>query len=700
MMTASMERSPSRARLAAVLLTVAAFGSLGVLLTGDRVLLGVPSATLWIAVASLASAGLIRVRSTGWPASRAIVALLTLGAIGVLAWGLIQNDPATPSVAGGLGVVILVPLTLAGRGETRAHADARQRWQIRSDLALLTLGLLAIAYPFVRPADAGVAGSVTAFAGTAVAAAAVSILAGLWMWFPARAHALQALSVLPFAAWAVVWSSVAARGGEHPTGRIVADLLGFLAPLALAATLTLESHRDAEGARTPSGAIRSLAASVAPVVGCAALAVVAIVDDARGIAGLQTTLLIGGLAVAVVARIVTNQWDSTVEHDAARSALGRRDAALAEADLALERVRESNETLRRSEEHLRLVFDAAVDGFVELDAEGTIARANGAFARMVGLDRLAIEGQRWTSLVTAIEGAGEGFATLPGGGSATLRRSDGATLALESRVSDLPTTPPRRLVLIRDVTANKASEQTIRSLFQFLQDRDEDRTRLFRRTNAAIEHERNRIARDLHDGPVQGVSAASLSLEAALLMIRSGELEQGLEVLATLRRELANEADALRRLMAGLRPPVLEERGLLPAIREMLARFTEEQGVDGEFSGSLPSPLPDDLETLAYRVVQEALDNVARHAQATHVFVRLDGDQSAVRVEVEDDGVGFDTARTRDFLHEGRVGIASMRERVELASGTFAVRSSERRGTAIMATLPIDASVVVVGSSS
>jgi signal transduction histidine kinase len=65
--------------------------------------------------------------------------------------------------------------------------------------------------------------------------------------------------------------------------------------------------------------------------------------------------------------------------------------------------------------------------------------------------------------------------------------------------------------MIRDVTASKTAEQTIRTLFQFLQDRDEDRTRLLKRSNSAIEAERNRIARDLHDGPIQGISAAALS---------------------------------------------------------------------------------------------------------------------------------------------------------------------------------------------
>ena len=153
-------------------------------------------------------------------------------------------------------------------------------------------------------------------------------------------------------------------------------------------------------------------------------------------------------------------------------------------------------------------------------------------------------------------------------------------------------TPPRRLLLVRDVTAGRVADQTIRSLFQFLQDRDEDKTRLLRRTNSMIEAERNHMARDLHDGPVQGVSAASLSLEAALLMIKAGEVDRGIEVLSKIRRELSEEADGLRRLMSGLRPPLLEERGLIPAIREMVVRFGADHRMETEFSGGSLRDMP------------------------------------------------------------------------------------------------------------
>ncbi len=272
------------------------------------------------------------------------------------------------------------------------------------------------------------------------------------------------------------------------------------------------------------------------------------------------------LAAAVALRILVNQVRGTQSQRAVHDALDQKEIALRETDKALSRLQRANETLRESEERLRTVFEAAVDGIVELDPRDVVVRANGAFCKMVELPQSLVEGQPWTALAASIQ-ADDHFASLPVTGQGTLQR-EGHAIYLESRTSEIPGDPPRRLLLVRDVTAARVADQTIRSLFKFLQDRDEDRTRIMRRTNAAIEGERNRIARDLHDGPVQGVSAASLSLEAALLMIKAGELDEGLGILSKVRSELSEEADALRRLMSGLRPPLLEERGLIPALRE------------------------------------------------------------------------------------------------------------------------------------
>jgi signal transduction histidine kinase len=318
-----------------------------------------------------------------------------------------------------------------------------------------------------------------------------------------------------------------------------------------------------------------------------------------------------------------------------------------------------------------------------------IVRGNDAFCRMVGLPYRSIEGKTWAQLAELVEGADPSFETLPATGQAVLRR-EGHAFYVEARISEIRGTPPRRLLLVRDVTAARVADQTIRSLFKFLQDRDEDRTRLLRRTNAAIEAERNRIARDLHDGPVQGVSAASLSLEAVLLMLRAGEMDEGVDILSKVRQELSEEADNLRRLMTGLRPPLLEERGLVPALRETLMRFGTSNGMETAFSPRSLVEVPPDLETLAFRVVQEALSNAGKHSEARQVEVTVEAVAGQLRVEIADDGAGFDASRTREFLEMGRVGLASMRERVELANGTFMVHSTPGKGTTVRATLPLE----------
>ena len=249
--------------------------------------------------------------------------------------------------------------------------------------------------------------------------------------------------------------------------------------------------------------------------------------------------------------------------------------------------------------------------------------------------------------------------------------SEKGTSYLEARSSVLPTTPPGQLLLIRDVTSNKTAEQTIRTLFQFLQDRDEDRTRLLQRTHAAIEAERNRIARDLHDGPIQGISGVALSLEAVKLMIEAGDMAGAAGMLHTISSELSDEAKSLRQVMSDLRPPVLEQRGLIPAVRELCARMHRELDIPVIVQSGPPADVPSDVETLAYRVIQEALANAAKHS-------------------VSDDGQGFDPNDAREFLRMGKVGLASMRERAELAGGTLTIRSTPGRGTIVMASIPFD----------
>ena len=690
--------APSRTRRVLVLLVLAtASVALYAALPTDQRAQARGSESLFAAT-SLVAALLVLRGARAWPSRRSIgffLLLVGVGALTFLASDLAGGDGYQPAPTDLAFLVLLVPLALALRDEFRAHLETRDRRESAIDIALISFSLAAVAYTLLRPvdADAVVSGSAGVFA--LLAATTLTAFAAIALWVPSVSHFLLFLSFAP-ASLASLWFGWRWTHGAFENRPVAIDLVWIVAPLGIAAVLTLVEHRATARNASPARVARPVLTSVAVMSACAGLVVVSLLDESHGIAGPQSTAILAILVVGIAVRILANQFASAQARDEAREAIAHRERALREADRALGREREANETLRASEEHLRLVFDAAVDGFVELDAENTIVRANEAFAWMIGMDRSLIEGRSWDAVASVVQGGGTSFQQLPEIGQAEIRRAEGQPLYLESRISNVPTVPPRRLLLVRDVTAAKVADRTIRSLFQFLQDRDEDRTRLLRRTNAAIEQERNRMARDLHDGPVQGVSAASLSLEAALLMIKAGDIDRGMEVLTRLRGELAGEADALRRLMSGLRPPVLEERGLMPALRETLARFGTDHGITTEFGGRLDQEIPGDLETLAFRVVQEALTNVAKHAGATRVSVSVTSELEQLRIEVEDDGSGFDTAQARDFLRSGRVGLASMRERVELASGSFAVRSTPGRGTAVMATIPLDSVAVTV----
>lgn len=637
-------------------------------------------------------------RPWGWRPAQAF-GLAALGAA-VLAGGLVvrsllSSDASAPTAAAvgavalvGIGALLVIPFGW----ELRDHFRREHRIDVAADVALIAVAAGGIAYLALRPApDEGMtAAAVTSSAAFAlVAATVIAAWGALTLSVPSPIHLGLLVVMAVLVAGSLPLEHQWVRG-TFRLGQPEIDLPLCLGALGLAALIALRPRLSAP---LPFAALGRWARPALTVTGIAAasatLAAAVVVEGGQRVETVEGIALLAVLAPAIVGRILMNQLRTRTAGEDLRRALGDKESALLEADAALDKLRGANDTLASSEERLRLLFDAAVDGIVELDGNGVIRRVNEAFCRMADRPADRSVGRTWIEVAQAIEGADPSLASLPDTGQATLARQ-GHDLHLEARTSLLPGPDGGRLLLIRDVSAARVADQTIRSLFKFLQDRDQDRTRLLRRTNAAIEAERNRIARDLHDGPVQGISAASLSVEAVLLMLRTGDIEQGVAVLTKVRRELSEETDNLRRLMADLRPPVLEERGLFPALQEMLARFGREFGMRTSFRSRALVDVPADLETLAYRVVQEALWNAGKHSKGTCVDVSVEAVAGQLRIEVVDDGLGFDPNRARDFLRVGRVGLASMRERTELANGTFAVRSTPGSGTVVVATLPFE----------
>ncbi len=207
----------------------------------------------------------------------------------------------------------------------------------------------------------------------------------------------------------------------------------------------------------------------------------------------------------------------------------------------------------------------------------------------------------------------------------------------------------------------------------------------FAQVTAAQEDERQRIARELHDG--LGPDLASLNIR--LLTARKLLEREGHPVAHEI-EELAEQVQAsirdIRRLIHDLRPVALDELGLVPALREHLGRCRQEHDLAIEFAADVGERLPGAVESALFRIVQEAVNNVLRHARAQHVFVALTRDADQVKLRVADDGQGFDTQLPRSGRH---VGLWSMRERVEQLGGQFEVHSAPGEGTTVTTVVPL-----------
>ena len=200
---------------------------------------------------------------------------------------------------------------------------------------------------------------------------------------------------------------------------------------------------------------------------------------------------------------------------------------------------------------------------------------------------------------------------------------------------------------------------------------------------AAADTERRRWARELHDETLQGLGGLRLLLSAAL---RHDDLEHAQGAMREAVQHIEREAENLRSIITELRPAALDELGLKTALEALLERHHEQNGTEVQGRLELPEIGDAELESTVYRLVQEALTNVAKHARAESVQVTIAGADGQVSIEVQDDGTGFDTdTRTEGF------GLAGMRERVSLAGGTLQISSGEQ-GTLVRVCLPIGSS--------
>lgn len=210
---------------------------------------------------------------------------------------------------------------------------------------------------------------------------------------------------------------------------------------------------------------------------------------------------------------------------------------------------------------------------------------------------------------------------------------------------------------------------------------------------AVEEGARKKLSRDLHDGPTQTITVMTSRIKAIRTMVRSGQAQQADEKLKQIVTLAEKTVKEIRHMLFTMRPLIIEEEGLAAALHEIARRMkdTYDLNVTVTAQPEIDKYLEEIAQVSLFYVVEEAVNNARKHAQSTHIQVRLFRRDDYIITEIEDDGVGFDVQTTTgdDYHKRGSLGMVSMRERAELANGELLITSRKGKGTKILIRISI-----------
>lgn len=249
--------------------------------------------------------------------------------------------------------------------------------------------------------------------------------------------------------------------------------------------------------------------------------------------------------------------------------------------------------------------------------------------------------------------------------------------------------------LKQEILQRKAVEETLRTselttsqLLEKSRQMQEQLRHLSRQLLSAQEEERRKISRELHDVIAQTLT--SINLQLATLKTESGSSVKSLrQKIAATQRLVEKSVNIVHRFARDLRPTVLDDLGLVPALESFLKCFTQDTGIEVSLKTFAEiEQCNGERRTVLYRVAQEALSNVARHAKASRAVVSIRKQKDSIVMEISDDGQGFDVADIAQSHKRNRLGVLGMRERVEMVGGTFSVTSSPGQPTKVLVEMP------------
>jgi PAS domain S-box-containing protein len=357
-------------------------------------------------------------------------------------------------------------------------------------------------------------------------------------------------------------------------------------------------------------------------------------------------------------------------------------------------VRDMSESLA-AESRYQQLFAGSPDATVVIEPHGTIQQVNAATERMFGVANSDVVGRAVDTLlpgrpviyrrdsdelpVRLGNAAAEG-PELVG------RRPDGTQFPVDMTVGRVDTAEGRRVILsIRDATeivaARAALKRTVDALRATGQQSRDTIVELIR----AQESERMRVAVGIHDDSLQVITAAALRLQQLRRRLHDPE---DLKILSKLDETVQLAAERLRNMIFDFRPPALEEDGLVAALSAYLDQVQTDTGTSYELEYEIAGDPPEETRVAIYRIAQEALMNVRKHARARRVRVRLSEVDDGYLTEIVDDGIGSDTLVAEDDSF-GHLGLTLMRDRAETVGGWFQVASTPGEGTTVTFWLPM-----------
>lgn len=342
-------------------------------------------------------------------------------------------------------------------------------------------------------------------------------------------------------------------------------------------------------------------------------------------------------------------------------------------------------------------FHAAPEALLVVDAAGVVRLVSAQAERLLRRSAADLVGQRLdvllvgdpTSPLRASGPRGRRAVREPIVTTTALRLPDGQQLPVDLRISMLTGVDAEADRVVRGWVvlsiadqgqpprSRAALEQNVRRLSAA----EVEQASLLSDLIRAQERERARIAAGVHDDTLQVITGAMLRLQQLRRRLRD---PGALEVLARLEESIALAADRMRRLIFDFRPPALERSGLAAAVRDLLSRMADDTGLEVRLYNRMSAEPALPTRLLLYRILQEALANVGRHADASLVEVTIADQAGGYLVRVADDGVGMPATDTKP----GHLGVILMRERAEFAGGWFRLDSAVGSGTTVSVWVP------------